>query len=139
MAADSPRATGFGNSQLASTASETDQPSKKIKPGEFSARCKALQDQGVPINYKHIQGYEELLSKIKNEKEANVENSVPDMLCLMNDSKWTPTGSAKSTMTVRLKWQGCCNHNDLTDLLERLDAALCYAGWQQGVMGSWLQ
>jgi len=32
---------------------------------------------------------------------------------------------------VKLWWQDCCNQNDFTDLLESLDAALCYAGLQE--------
>ena len=99
---------------------DSEQPSKKIKPGVFTMRCERLNDKCVAINFKHIAGCWELLGKMQSEFDGKVELTVPDLLSLVNDSTSTNIGSAKlmSNMHGKSKWQDCCKHNDFTDLLE---------------------
>ena len=113
---------------------------KRLKPGEFSARIKELCDvEGINVEVKLIQGCDDILAKMRHEKEKSLEFSTPDLVALMNSRRWASDGTAVTPSSEKAKWQHFSSHNAITDVLETLDAALAWSGWQANTFGTFFR
>ena len=108
---------------------------ERLSPGEFSSRVKELTTAGGTIETKLIQGCDEVLARMKSEKEKSSEFSTPDILELLHSRKFAADGTTITPSAEKLKWFQINSHNAVTDALEVLDAALLCSGWQASTYG----